>query len=268
MPGYARRGVHGQTVETLAHRVLGGEIAEGATLDLAALQAELGVSLTALRESLKVLAAKGMVDARQKRGTFVRPRSDWHLLDADVLRWRFESAARQQGEGDAARSRPAAAPLLRDLDEVRGIVEPAAVRLAAVRRTAADLSALEEALAAMAGARDGATASAAAVAADLAFHRALLAASHNELLERMDLVIASGLAARDHLVHGPGHHPQDPVPGHRAVLEAIRAGDPDAAESAMHRLLAQAARDLAEVSGAAPPAPAPPPPATEQAAGT
>lgn len=262
MSGYARRGVHGQTVETLAHRVLGGEIAEGQTLDIAALQAELGVSLTALRESLKVLAAKGLVDARQKRGTFVRPRADWHLLDADVLRWRFETAARQQGDA-AARSRTVDAPLLRDLDEVRGIVEPAAVRLAAVRRTAADLTALEAALAAMAGARDG---TAGAVAADLAFHRALLAASHNELLERMDLVIASGLAARDSLVHGPGHHPRDPVPGHRAVLEAIRAGDPDAAESAMHALLAQAVRDLAELAAA--PAPEPEPaPAAEPAAG-
>jgi DNA-binding FadR family transcriptional regulator len=98
-------------------------------------------------------------------------------------------------------------------------------------------------------ARDGA---AEAVAADLAFHRALLAASHNELLERMDQVLASGLAARDRLVHGPGHHPSDPVPGHRAVLAAIRARDPDAAEAAMHRLLAQAARDLAELSAGEP----------------
>src|SRR5260370_427479 len=69
MTPYARRGVHGQTVEVLARRILGGEIPEGATLDLVALQSELDVSLTALRESLKVLAAKGMVDARQKRGT-------------------------------------------------------------------------------------------------------------------------------------------------------------------------------------------------------
>ncbi|GAA2136030.1 FadR/GntR family transcriptional regulator [Streptomyces synnematoformans] len=251
MSGYARRGVHGQTVEAIAHRVLSGEIAEGATLDLAAMQAELGVSLTALRESLKVLAAKGMVDARQKRGTFIRPRSDWNLLDTDVLRWRFESAGRQQGDGAAAR---AASPLLGDLDKVRGIVEPAAVRLAAVRRTTADLAALDGALAAMAEARDGTAASAAGVAAALAFHRALLAASHNELLARMDLVIATGLAARDQLVHGPGHRPGDPVPSHRAVLDAVRAGDPDAAEAAMRGLLAQAAHDLAELSAAPVPA--------------
>ncbi|MBO8194806.1 FadR family transcriptional regulator [Streptomyces oryzae] len=234
MAGYAPRGVHGQTVEALAHRVLSGALREGATLDLGALQAELGVSLTALRESLKVLAAKGMVDARQKRGTFIRPRTDWNLLDADVLRWQFQS-------GTAAAS-DAGSPLLRDLDEVRGIVEPAAVRLAAERRTDADLAALESALEAMCEAVDGAPE---AVEADLAFHRALLAASHNELLERMEMVISTARAARDRLVHGPGHHPLDPVPSHRAVLDAVRAQDADAAEVAMRGLLAQAAKDVA-----------------------
>src|SRR5262249_34559249 len=140
MTPYARRGVHGQTVEALARRILGGEIPEGATLDLVALQSELDVSLTALRESLKVLAAKGMVDARQKRGTFVRARADWTLLDADVLRWQFEGG----------RTTGAERSLLRNLAEVRAIIEPAAVRLAAERRTEADLLSLETAVAAMA----------------------------------------------------------------------------------------------------------------------
>ncbi|MEO3747504.1 GntR family transcriptional regulator [Plantactinospora sp. B5E13] len=87
MAQYARRGVHGQTVEVIARRILAGEIAEGDTLNLTALQGELDVSLTALREALKVLSAKGIVDARQKRGTFVRPRADWNLLDGDIIRW-------------------------------------------------------------------------------------------------------------------------------------------------------------------------------------
>jgi GntR family transcriptional regulator, galactonate operon transcriptional repressor len=234
MTPYARRGVHGQTVETLARRVLSGEIPEGATLDMAALQSELDVSLTALRESLKVLAAKGMVDARQKRGTFVRPRSDWNLLDADVLRWQFS-------ESNAAGADPA---LLRNLGEVRGIIEPAAVRLAAARRTDADLEALEAALTAM-GHEGGASH---AVEADLAFHRAMLAATHNELLERMEMVIESGLAHRDQLVHSAPHS-EDPVPSHRAVLDAVRDRDPDAAESAMRALLDQATRDLDKLGG-------------------
>ncbi|MFD7388329.1 FadR/GntR family transcriptional regulator [Streptomyces sp. NPDC059852] len=236
MTPYARRGVHGQTVEALARRILGGRIPEGATLDLVALQSELDVSLTALRESLKVLAAKGMVDARQKRGTFVRARSDWNLLDADVLRWQFEGA----GEAtDADRT------LLRDLAEVRVIVEPAAVRLAAERRTDADLHALEAALDAMG--EDGAGPGH-AVEADLAFHRALLAATHNELLERMEMVIEPGLAHRDRIVHSHPHS-EDPVPAHRAVLDAVRERDPAAAETAMRALLVQAGRDLDRLDG-------------------
>lgn len=223
---YTRRGVHGQTVEIIARRVLSGQFAEGATLDLAALRTELGVSLTALRESLKVLAAKGMVDARQKRGTFVRTRADWNLLDADVLRWQFADA-----DVDAT--------LLRNLEEVRRIVEPAAARLAAERRREADLDALEDALAAMSA---GADEPARAVEADLTFHRVLLAATHNELLQRMEVVIESGLAERDQLVHG-SEHSDDPVPSHRAVLDAVRAADADAAEGAMRALLDKASSD-------------------------
>lgn len=204
-----------------------------ATLDLVALQSELDVSLTALRESLKVLAAKGMVDARQKRGTFVRSRAEWNLLDADVLRWQFE------GGSTTASDRA----LLHNLAEVRAIIEPAAVRLAAERRTDADLAALDGALDAM-GERDGNAAH--AVEADLAFHRALLAATHNELLERMEMVIESGLAHRDRIVHSSPHS-EDPVPAHRAVLDAVRDRDPAAAEAAMRALLDQAGRDLDRV---------------------
>ncbi|WP_181769206.1 FadR/GntR family transcriptional regulator, partial [Streptomyces albidus (ex Kaewkla and Franco 2022)] len=89
-----------------------------------------------------------------------------------------------------------------------------------------------------------------AVEADLSFHRALLAASHNEMLDRMETVISTGLAFRDRLVHASGHRPMDPVPHHGAVLEAVRAGDPDAAEAAMRTLLEQAARDLDELQRA------------------
>ncbi|MFF3752258.1 FadR/GntR family transcriptional regulator [Streptomyces sp. NPDC002018] len=243
MTPYARRGVHGQTVEILARRVLSGEIPEGATLDLVALQRELDVSLTALRESLKVLGAKGMVDARQRRGTFVRARADWNLLDADVLRWQFADGT----------SSDADLGLLRNLGEVRGIVEPAAVRLAAARRTDDDLAELEAALTAMGRTTEDdsseAGGAARAVEADLAFHRALLAATHNELLERMEMVIESGLAHRDQIVHSSPHG-EDPVPSHRAVLDAVRAGDQDAAERAMRALLDQAVRDLDKVHGA------------------
>ncbi|GIG62905.1 GntR family transcriptional regulator [Longispora fulva] len=231
MARYVNRGVHGQTVETIAKRILGGTLAEGETLDIAALQVELDVSLTVVRETLKVLAAKGMVDARQKRGTFVRPRSDWNLLDGDVLRWQFASSASDR--------------MIDQLQEVRGIVEPASARLAAERRDDADLAALESALTAMEAAGDD---PASQIAADLNFHRALLAATHNELLQRMEVMLEIGLAERDRLVHYSQHH-DDPIPSHRAVLDAIRAGDPAAAENAMGGLLDQAAHDLHKARG-------------------
>lgn len=231
MPDYQLRGVHGQTVESLARRILSGEIPEGATLDLLAIREELDVSLTALREALKVLSAKGIIDARQKRGTFVRPRSGWHMLDSDVMRWRSE------GPPDLA--------LLEDLTEVRTIVEPAAARLAAERATEADLEALDEALERMVAADGDA---AAAVAADLDFHRVLLGATHNPLLVEMERVIANGLARRDRVVHNAVPS-GDPVPSHRMVLEAIRARDAAEAEAAMRALVDEASEDFRRVTG-------------------
>jgi GntR family transcriptional regulator, galactonate operon transcriptional repressor len=223
---YSRRGLHGQTVREMARRILSGELAEGETIDLAALETELEVSRTVLREALKVLAAKGLVDARQKRGTFVRPRSDWNLLDGDVIRWQFAD------RGDDS--------FLDNLHEVREVVEPAGARLAAVRRTDEDVAALETALDEMAAAVGVPSEE---VRADLAFHRALLTATHNELLLRMEVVIEAGLAARDELVH-VAKPADDPVPAHRAVADAVRDADPDAAEKAVRALLDKARHDL------------------------
>ncbi|MET8981846.1 FCD domain-containing protein [Streptomyces sp. NPDC004539] len=236
MGAYAGRGVHGQVVHALGARIVGGRIGEGETLDVGALGAELDVSQTVMREALKVLAGKGLTDARQRRGTFVRARAHWNLLDADVIRWRMET-------GDGER-------LLRDLTDVRWIVEPAAARRAAVHRTDADLAALDAALDAMGRARADASA---AAEADVAFHRALLAASGNELLGRMDLLLEPGLRVRDRVVHAHADA-DDPVPSHRAVLEAIRQQDAGRAESAMLELLAKAAEDVraAGVPGAGP----------------
>ena len=230
MADYQLRGVHGQTVETLARRILSGEIPEGATLDLLALREEFDVSLTALREALKVLSAKGIIDARPKRGTFVRPRTSWNVLDGDVMRWRS--------------SGPIDLELLENLDEVRTIVEPAAARLAAERATPQDVEALEEALGRMAtagGAED-------VVEADLDFHRTLLAATHNPFLVQMERVISNGLAMRDKVVHD-ADPADDPVPSHRLVLDAIRANDPLGAEAAMRALVDKASADFRRVAG-------------------
>ncbi|MBO0785234.1 MAG: FCD domain-containing protein, partial [Actinobacteria bacterium] len=84
------------------------------------------------------------------------------------------------------------------------------------------------------------------IEADLAFHRAVLYAAHNELLGRMEMVIEAGLRARDMLVHNGPDLP-DPIPVHQGVLVAIEAGDSAAAETAMLALLDRASRDADRV---------------------
>lgn len=218
------RGLHGQTVDTLGARIVQGRYAPGTSLQAEEIEQELGISKTVLREAMRVLAAKGLVDSRQRRGTVVRPRSSWLLLDADLLRW-------QSYEADAG--------FLDNLAEVRSIVEPAGARLAAQRRTDGDLAALQAALTALAEAGSDADA---VIEADLAFHAVLLAAAHNELLTRMEVVIVAGLRARDQLVHSQRGWP-DSLPVHRAIFEAVLAGDAAAAQAAMEVLLEQASLD-------------------------
>jgi len=126
---YPDRSLHVRVVHAIGRKILGGELPPGALLPA---EPELGASRTVLREAIKVLTAKGLVEARPKIGTRVRPRDAWHLLDPDVLAWQ------QRGAG-----RPS---LLRTLTDVRRIIEPAAAGLAASRADAGDLAALAEAL--------------------------------------------------------------------------------------------------------------------------
>jgi GntR family transcriptional regulator, galactonate operon transcriptional repressor len=226
---YAGRGIHGEVVEALGRRILAGDVTEGQTLDVNRLEADLDVSRTVIREALRVLKAKGLVDARQKRGTFVLPREDWNLLDADIMRWQFET----NHDHD----------LITDLSEVRGVIEPASARLAALRRTEEDLEALDQALGLMRCAAQG---DGDAVAADLAFHGAVSVATHNQMLRRMEIVMAAGLETRDQLVHG-GIPEDDPTPAHETVRDAIAAGDPDASEQAMRQLLAKSLLDVERI---------------------
>src|SRR5262249_34171200 len=143
---------------------IGGEIVNGRLQPGATLPAEdvllsrYGVSRTVLREALNVLFGKGLLDARPKRGTVVRPRSDWNQLDPAVLSWLEQGTSlRPSGRRDS----------LDDLMEIRRIIEPSAAALAAQRRTEDDIERMTAAYDAMEEARAHAEAF---MKADLAFH--------------------------------------------------------------------------------------------------
>jgi DNA-binding FadR family transcriptional regulator len=208
--------------EALALRILGGQYPAGKPLPHeASLLGEFGVSRTCLREALQMLAAKGLVRSRPKLGTFVRESLHWNFLDADILRWRQRIV-----------SRPV---FLRELVQVRRMVEPETAALAAGNADPAMLAEMQAALAEMArgnGERTDAT-----TEADVAFHRLLLAASGNALLSGLGACIEEALRASISI----SSHPDVAVPfaldQHVAVFEAVRDGNAAAARKRMVALL-------------------------------
>ncbi len=225
MARYHERGRHGRVVRELGLAVVSGTIPEGSTLDVVDLERQYDVSRTVIREALKVLASKGLVDSRPRRGTFVRMTAEWNRLDPDVLGWRFENA-----------TEPA---LFDELHEVRCMIEPASARLAAQRRSAADIEVAATALSRMQvayDAQDGTD----FVSADVAFHASLLTASHNALVDSFAMVIELGLEVRDRLVVAHTLPSAQDLADHRRVLDAVVAKDADAARQRMDMLLARA----------------------------
>lgn len=226
MTEIGRTGAHDRVVSSLGTAIVNGDIAPDEDLDVVALQERFAVSRTVVREALRVLAAKGLVGARPRRGTFVAPREQWALLDADVLRWRFAESV------DEA--------FLDDLGEVRLTVEPAVARMAAQRRTDRDLADLEDALAAMRAAVGKPAVD--HVEADLIFHHALLRAAHNELMAQMATAIEAGLRLRDQFVHST--LTSESTDKHAEVLLAVRKQRAKAAETAMRELIERSIADV------------------------
>jgi DNA-binding FadR family transcriptional regulator len=221
--------VHAAVVRQLGQRILSGGITPGEVLpNQVQLCADLSVSRTALREAIRVLTAKGLVETRPRTGTRVRPRDAWNLLDPDVLGWREASPDRD---------------FVRSLMEARHIIEPAAAELAAARATAEEIARIEAALLEMV--RWLSNDIEACCRADLDFHSAILAASHNVVLQQLVSTISAalmiGFRQSTHLAKSY----ELTLSAHSRVLDGIRQRDPEGSRAAMLDLLAIAADDLA-----------------------
>src|SRR6187399_3228690 len=150
--------IHQALARKLGIAILSGEHKPGAPFAGEIEQSEaLGISRTAYREAMRILTAKGLLESRPKAGTHVTPRRNWNLLDPDVLEWMFA------GKPDER--------FIVDLFELRGVIEPAAAELAALRHDADDLARMDQGLAAM---RQHGLATAEGQEGDQLFHTALL----------------------------------------------------------------------------------------------
>jgi DNA-binding transcriptional MocR family regulator len=84
----AARGLHTMVIDTLGLSIVAGDYKPGDRIMPDALGGSYGISRTVMREAVRVLQDKGLISARPNVGTLIRPVEEWHLLDADVLRWR------------------------------------------------------------------------------------------------------------------------------------------------------------------------------------
>ena len=221
--------IHGQIVGTLAREVLGGVLAPGDALpneDLLATRFE--VSRSSIREAVKTLSAKGLIESRQRVGARIRPRADWHMLDPDLLAW----------HPDILHDKPLMAGLL----ETRRIIEPAAAELAAARATPDDFDTIAASLDARAEAAPHDLE--ACCEADLAFHGGIIAASRNVVLDGLVATIAAALRASFRATNSVTDDQARSVAAHRAVLDALRRRDGAGARAAMNAVLDNTEHDL------------------------
>jgi len=200
-----------------------------------------GFSRIVIREAIKSLEAKGMLQVSRRVGTLVLEPTRWNLFDPSVIAWRAESAAHDP-------------TMARDLMELRRIVEPAAVRLAAERASEGERRALRAAYMAMARAVAG---KGDYVEADLAFHNTILSACGNQYVRHMQQALSAMLRASFEIVSQKPGGPASSLPMHEAVCIAIERGDAKRAERAAVELIVNAEEDLKELLQArrgAPPA--------------
>lgn len=223
-----QRNLHDHVVESLGRRIVGGQLQPGEVLPREdALAVQMDVSRSVLREAVKVLAAKGLVESRPKVGTRVRDSRFWHQLDGQVLAWRCASMPTDD--------------FVQKLVEMREVIEPAAATVAARRCSAEQLQVLDTAYAAMAAARD----MDAWNVADVAFHEAILDATNNELMVSLFSVVETSLETFFSLSARAAKDFKYSLPHHQKVLEAIRRRQPQAARRAMLALIADSRDNLA-----------------------
>ncbi|MBE7247837.1 MAG: FadR family transcriptional regulator [Actinomycetospora chiangmaiensis] len=221
------RRIHGSVARDLGVAILSGRYAPGDVLPGEIEFAEqLKVSRTAYREAIRILSAKGLVESRPRTGTRVSQRSRWNLLDPDILAWAFEAEPSEA--------------FIRDLFELRMIVEPAAAALAAERRSSLDVARMGHALEEMG--RHG-LATEAGRAADQTFHDLILEAARNGPLMALSSSIAAAVTWTTIFKYRRQVLPRDPMPDHRALYEAIVSGDPAAARATMTELIRLALSD-------------------------
>ncbi|MEP6504062.1 MAG: FadR/GntR family transcriptional regulator [Betaproteobacteria bacterium] len=224
------KSMHGRIVRELGLRILSGDLQPGDRLpNEGELIALYEVSRPVLREAVRVLGAKGLVISRQRSGSIVRPRNEWHLLDPDVLYWMIQTKP--------------APDFVRTLMTVRRVFEPAVAALAAKAATDEQLDGIAEAYAGMVAAADKDD----LLEPDLAFHRRIAEATGNDLLAYIGNMLSLALRESIKLSSRLPNTHELSLPRHKAILVALQNRDALAARQATLVQLEETVGDLSAV---------------------
>lgn len=229
------RSQHGHVMHDLGLSIVGGRYPEKSILPGdGELLERFRVSRTVLREALKTLSAKGLIQAKAKIGTRVRERRFWNLFDPDILRWHVETGVD--------------AKFLFQLSEMRLALEPEAAALAARARTEEQLAELFRWITRMEESYDSGPGF---VEGDLRFHIAVAEASGNPFMRSVSALTETALAIT-FTVSSPipnrTFHARS-VARHRAIAEAIGSQDADLARETMRNVIREGMERVAAVTG-------------------
>ncbi len=219
--------LHARVADQLGLAIVRGDFAPGQTLPPEMQLCEmLGVSRTAMREAVRGLSAKGLIDSRPKRGTQVRSAEHWNHLDPDVLRWRVEVTDTEV--------------YLKKMFQLRRATEPEASALAAVAANDEDQARMSADFQAMVDAGED---NEKWVEADLRFHKSIYLATHNEFFWPIGQLFSFGLRQMFAILAQGSHRPRAIIE-HGDLLRAILDRKPDLARAAATTLLGNATHDV------------------------
>ncbi|MDQ2764485.1 MAG: FadR family transcriptional regulator [Pseudomonadota bacterium] len=206
-------------LDHLGKTIVTGGYAEKRFPTEAELSKQHGVSRSVTREAVKMLTTKGLLSARPRQGTIVQPDSTWNLFDPDVLRWLLD--------------RKFSIELLRNFNQLRVAIEPAAAALAADFADKDRLALIRSGFRRMQLAETGDDDP---LEADIAFHVAILRASTNPFFAQFCDVVGTALRTSIRFTNRIQGRTAD-IAAHEAVLRAIEARDAEASRTAMLHII-------------------------------
>ena len=220
--------LHHQTVQRLGEAIVAGNYTRDKALPPEPqLCTQMGVSRTVLREAVKTLVAKGLLSTGPKVGTRLMAEDHWNWLDGDVLAWQFRVGLSPE--------------FLRSITELRHLIEPPCMRLAAERATAEQLRDLQQAFDRM---QQAVAQGLDDLSDDLRFHQLLLKAGGNRLISQMSKIMRALLHASFERMGRRPAVPNSAMRWHADVLQALLARDAERAQRAMGVLIDAVEEDL------------------------